>query len=168
MFGDYPAEYMASLREEERRRIQEERAYAVHAAKHGCGKCQAPIPWFKAGLPPAGGPFLSGQFKDRFWCNSCWTLYWDAHPEDLADEASRDVIAQEAAAIRMSRNSETLYNDDDGSRVFLTDRGTVVLSLALSPGCAPNEFDAARFQTLLRALQALDASRIQGFSMAVS
>lgn len=164
MFGDYPAEYMASLRSEERRRIEEERSYAIHAAKLGCGKCQAPIPWFKAGLPPAGGPFLSGQYKGRFWCNSCWTLYWDSHPEDLADEASRDVISQEAAAIRVSRDSETLYNDDEGSRVFLTPRGTVVISLALSSGCAPNEFDADRFQILLRALQALDASRIPGFS----
>lgn len=168
MFGDYPAEYMASLREEERRRIQEERAYAVHAAKKGCGKCQEPIPWFVAGHAPAGGPFLSGQYKGRFWCSSCWTLYWDAHPDELADEASRDVIAQEATAIRLKRNSELLFNDEDGSRVFLTERGTVVLSLAISPGHAPNEFDAARFQILLRALQALDASQIPGFSMAVS
>lgn len=168
MFGDYPAEYIASLRGEERRKIEEERSYAIHAAKKGCGKCLEPIPWFKSGQPPAGGPFMSGQYKGSFWCSSCWTLYWDAHPEELADEASRDIISQEASAIRLKRNSELLYNDDEGSRVFLTDQGTIVLSLALTPGCAPNEFDAARFQILLRALQALDASQIPGFAMAVS
>lgn len=162
MFTDY-AEYVASLSLEERHKVQEERAYALHAAQRGCGKCSAQIPWFVTGQPPAGEPFRTGQYKGRFWCSSCWTLYWDAHPHDLADEASRDYVAEEAAAIRLKRNSEMLYSDDEGSRAFLTERGTVVLSLALSPGCGPNEFDADRFQILIKALQAVAAGGIPGF-----
>lgn len=165
MFSDY-SEYVASLSIEERRKVQEERTYAIQAARKGCGKCQAQIPWIVSGQPPAGEPFKSGQYRGRYWCNACWTLYWDSHPEDLADEASREYVAQESAAIRLKNNSEMLHSDDDGTRVFLTERGTVVLSLALSPGCAPNEFDATRFQILIRALQALDATQIEGFSLA--
>lgn len=164
MFSSY-SDYVASLSLEERRREQEERNYTIQAARKGCGKCSAPIPWFTSGQPPAGEPFKSGQYKGRFWCADCWTLYWDTHQEDLADQASRDYVVQESAAIRLKKNSEMLYNDDDGSQVFLTERGTVVLNLAMSPGCAPNEFDAARFQILIRALQALETSGIMGFSL---
>jgi hypothetical protein len=164
MFSDY-GQYIASLSLEERRKVQEERDYAIAAARKGCGKCQAPIPWFLSGQPPAGEPFKNGQYKGRFWCSECWVLYWDSHPQDLTDEASRDYVAQEASAIRLRKNSEMLYNDDDGTRVFLTERGTVVLSIALAEGCAPNEFDPGRFALLLKALQALDASQIMGFSL---
>lgn len=165
MFADY-AEYIASLSLEERRKIQEERDYAVAAARKGCGKCEAPIPWFLSGQPPAGEPFKSGQYKGRFWCRECWILYWDSNPRDLADKEMRDYVAEEAAAIRLRKNSETLYNDDDGTRVFLTERGTIVVKIALAEGCAPNEFDPGRFATLLRALQAIDASQISGYSLA--
>lgn len=165
MFADY-AQYVASLTLEERAKLQEERDYAIQGARKGCGKCSAPIPWAISGQPPAGEPFRSGQHKGRFWCSDCWTLYWDGHPEGLADEATRDYISQQAATIRLKKNSEMLYNDDDGTRVFLTERGTVVFSLALSPGCSPNEFDADRFQVLLRALQAVDANQIAGFTLA--
>lgn len=165
MFSSY-SEYVSSLSLEGRRKEQEERNYAIQAAKKGCGKCSSPIPWFTRGQPPAGEPFKSGQYKGRFWCGDCWTLYWDTHQEELADQASRDYVVQESDAIRLKKDSEMLYSDDDGSRVFLTDRGTVVLSLALSPGCAPTEFDAARFQILIRALQALETSGIMGFSLA--
>lgn len=161
-FGDYAA-YVASLSLEERRKLQEEREYAIHAAKKGCGKCGAPIG--REGQAPGGAPFSTGPYKGRYVCMDCWTLHWDQHPEELADEMSREYVAQEAANIRLLKQKCEVLFEEGQTRVFLTERGTLVFSLGLSPGCAPNEFDPDRFQVLVRAMRKVDAAGMTGFCL---
>jgi len=68
----------------------------VAAANLGCGICGGTI------VDPVDGgdPFSGGPYQGRYWCASCWTLYYAEHPEHLADESTKKFIALEAAEIR--------------------------------------------------------------------
>lgn len=70
----------------------------IHAARRGCGGCGT-----KISMPPAGDPFSAGTHKDRYWCPDCWTLYYDEHPEHLADQETRLFVSKEALKIRQAR-----------------------------------------------------------------
>lgn len=132
-------------------------ATAISAAKKGCAQCGGPIR-----IPPSGDPFSSGGWRGRYLCADCWTLWWDEHPEDLADGASREYVSGQARHIRLRRGSELLFEENE-SRVFLTERGTLLFALKAQDGCAPDEFDPARFDLLLRALRAVDTKGVSGY-----
>ena len=111
---------------------------------------------------PATVPFQTGPFKGGFLCKECWVLYWDEHPEILADAASRQWVKLEARAIRVKRAgavSELLF-EEDGNRAYLTDRGTVLIDLKRLPFGGPDEYDAARFQILLKMAKAFEAKGV--------
>lgn len=75
----------------------------VRAAKLGCGVCGAALHRRES---PAGDPFSTGGYKGRYWCSDCWTLWYDEHPEHLADDESRQYIAKEAERIRSDRQKQ--------------------------------------------------------------
>lgn len=124
-------------------------AARIQAARLGCGMCRSPIP-----IRAASDPFSKGPFIGRFWCMDCWTLYWDEHPEHLADEESRAYVREDAKRIRLRRGSKLVY-EEGNDRVFRTAKGTLVFDLRTSRELAPNEFDPARLAVLERALKAL-------------
>lgn len=166
MFGDY-AEWVATLSIEDRRKEQQERERCIAAGRRGCAKCGGPIASWQ-GSVPGGEPFKSGPYKNRYWCRDCWMIHWHNHPEDLADDYTREWVGEQAATARLKKGGEVILKEEEGTQVFLTDRGTVLINVAFTPGCTPNEFDPDRFQTLLRIMQAIDALKIPGFSMAQS
>jgi hypothetical protein len=133
----------------------------LEAAKKGCGGCGGPVR-----IPPAGDPFSDGPQKGRYRCAECWTLWWDEHPGDLVDEETREYVAAEASKIRIRRahearikerhgmtlgQAEILFEDGE-SRVFLTERGTLLFSIDCPEHFSPDEFDPDRLRTLARAL----------------
>ena len=82
--------------------------------------------------------------------------------EILADAASRQWVKLEARAIRVKRagaGSELLF-EEDGNRAYLTDRGTVLIDLKRLPFGGPDEYDAARFQILLKMAKAFEAKGV--------
>ena len=126
------------------------------AARLGCPQCQGPIR-----MPPAGDPFSQGPNRGRYLCADCWTLYWDEHPEDLADDKSREYVREEAKQIRLKRGAEVLYEEGQ-SRVYLSSRGTIVFDIRSAVKTAENEFDPERFQMLVRAVKAVDG-KVPGY-----
>lgn len=126
------------------------------AAKLGCAQCQGPIR-----VPPAGDPFSQGPYRGRYLCADCWTLYWDEHPEDLADDASRQYVREEAKQIRLKRGAEVLYEEGQ-NRVYLSNRGTLVFDIRSAVQTAENEFDPERFQLLVRAVKAV-SGKVPGY-----
>lgn len=147
-----------------------ERCTSSKLAGWGCSLCDGPVR-----VPPAGPPFSSGPHKGRYWCGDCWTLYWAEHPGDLADEASRHYVYTQKRLIKMRREkkdrlesagklSEAIF-EDEGSHVFLTERGTFHFSLALPEGMAPDEYDASRFRMLIKAVRAI-AVKFPGYEEA--
>jgi len=111
---------------------------------------------------PATVPFQTGPYKGGFLCGECWVLYWDEHPEILADAASRQWVKAQARAILIKRagaGSELLF-EEDGNRAYLTDRGTVLIDLKRMPFGGPDEYDAARFQMLLKMAKAFEAKGV--------
>jgi hypothetical protein len=111
---------------------------------------------------PATVPFQTGQYKGGFFCRECWILYWDEHPEILADAASRQWVLVEARAIRVKRagaGSELLF-EEDGSRAYLTERGTVLIDLKRLQFGGPDEYDAGRFQILLKMAKAFQEKQV--------
>lgn len=111
---------------------------------------------------PATVPFQTGQYKGGFFCRDCWVLYWDEHPEILADVASRQWVKAEARSIQVKRTgsgSELLF-EEDGNRAYLTDRGTVLIDLKRMPFSGQDEYDGARFQILLRMAKAFEAKGV--------
>jgi hypothetical protein len=119
----------------------------LQAARLGCGMCSAAVR-----VPPAGEPFSSGPFIGRYWCGDCWTLYWDDHPDHLADEESRTYVREDAKRIRVRRGSKVLYEEGE-SRVYRTSKGTYVFDLRTGKDLAQNEVDAAGLEILIRALK---------------
>jgi hypothetical protein len=53
--------------------------------------------------------------------------------------------------------SEVLF-EDEGNRVFLTERGTFHFSIPFPEGVAPDEYDAERFRALIKAVRAVAAT----------
>ena len=114
---------------------------------------------------PATVPFQAGPYKGGFLCKECWIIYWDEHPEILAAAASRQWVKSEARAIRVKRagaGSELLF-EEDGSRAYLTERGTVLVDLKRLPFGGPDEYDPARFATLLKIAQACRDKEVPGY-----
>jgi hypothetical protein len=134
-------------------------AVKIACAKKGCAMC--------GGLvrnPPAGDPFSEGPYKGRYFCAECWTLFWDEHPSHLADEESRRYVAEEARQIRLRRGAEILYEEAQ-ARVYLSPRGTLIFDIRSAGTLEPNEFDPSRFQTMMRALQAI-SGKVAAFASA--
>ncbi len=129
------------------------------AAALGCGICGGVI------VDPINGgdPFSAGPYQGRYWCENDWTLYYDEHPEHLADEATRRFVRAEADQIRKSRGWELLYEEGD-HRAYLTERGTLLLKLAPREGYGAGEFHPDDFQLLLRALTEIDRKGVPGFT----
>jgi hypothetical protein len=114
---------------------------------------------------PATVPFQAGPYKGGFFCRECWVLYWDEHPELMADAASRQWAKMEARAIRVKRagaGSELLF-EEDGNRAYLTDRGTVLIDLKRLPFGGPDEYDGDRFRMLLKMAEAFRAKQVPGY-----
>ena len=115
---------------------------------------------------PTARPFSEGPHKGGFRCQSCWALYWDEHPELLANQESRRLVANQAREIRIKRaggeGSELLY-DDGENKAFLTARGTIVLALKRSTFDGPDEYDGERFKTLLKAIEAVYGKKVPGY-----
>lgn len=110
-----------------------------------------------------GEPFSSGPHRGRFWCMSCWVLYWSEHPDCLSDEMSRRQVAEEARLILLERKGlEVLFQEGDHT-IFLTDRGTLLFDLKPGQGMRAEEYDPERFAVLARALQAVDLKDIAGY-----
>ena len=127
------------------------------AARKYCCECNAEL------AKLFGEPFGSGPNQGRYRCGSCWTLYWADHPECLADDASRRLVAEEAKALQPERKGlEVLFKEGDHA-VFLTDRGTLLFDIRPSNGMRDGEYDPERFALLTRALQTIDTKDIQGY-----
>jgi len=60
---------------------------------------------------------------------------------------------------RAGAGSELLF-EEDGNRAYLTDRGTVLIDLKRLPFGGPDEYDAARFQILLKMAKAFEAKGV--------
>lgn len=131
----------------------------IAAAGLGCGICGGLIR-----TPPSSDPFSQGPYRGRYWCVDCWTLYWDEHPEHLADASSRRYNAEEAAKIRKNRGWEVLFEDGE-NRVYLTERGTIIILLEPKEGFGIGEYHPEQFQTLLRMIRELDQKQIYGFTL---
>lgn len=130
----------------------------------GCGVCRGAVR-----SNPRSDPFAAGPWRGRYLCSDCWVLYWCEHPEDLADEASRQSMNDEAKQIRFKRGSELLY-EDGANRVFLSARGTLILdiySTVSSKEHSSNEYDPERFQSLVKALQAING-KVPGYQATLS
>lgn len=129
------------------------------AATLGCGICGGPI------VDPINGgdPFSFGPYAGRYWDADCWTLYYDEHPEHLADEATRRFVKAEAEQIRKNRGWELLFEEGD-NRVYLTERGTLLFKLAAREGYGAGEYHPDDFQLLLRALTEVDHKGVPGFT----
>jgi hypothetical protein len=125
----------------------------INAARMGCAVCSAAVR-----VPPAGDPFSKGPYIGRYWCGDCWTLYWDEHPDHLADEESRNYVREEAKRIRLKRGSQIIFEEGE-NRVFRTAKGTIVFDFRTSKELALNEYDAPRMTILLRALKAIEAKK---------
>jgi hypothetical protein len=132
------------------------------AAALGCAECSGKIK-----NPPVGEPFSAGPWRGRYLCPDCWTIFYAEHPEHLADQESIDYCRKEAERIksdRLAEKGEILYQEN-GSKVVLTGRGTILFHLEPAPGRLQMEFDAERFALLLRSLQIVDSKNIMGFSL---
>ena len=131
--AESPAQYMAK----------------IGAARKGCAICAGALR-----IPPAGDPFSQGPYCGRYLCADCWTLYWAEHPEDLADEESRQYVREEARQIRLKRGAELLF-EEGTNRVYLSPRGTLVFDVHGCVETAPNEFDPERFQFVMKAFKTI-------------
>ena len=141
---------------------RESRELAIKAAMLGCAICGAPVR-----VPPAGDPFSSGPWRGRFLCADCWVLYYSEHTEHLADQATVTFIKKEAERIRLERASQgaEVIFQEGASSVVLTSNGTLAFNLERTEGRAPEEYDTARFELLLRALEAVHQAGVAGFSL---
>ena len=112
-----------------------------------CVKCGA-----KTQKTQSSRPFNEGPYKGGFLCQDCIILDWSDQPGIAADVATRKWLEEESRRIRLQRAGEgaKLVYDDGANRAYLTRRGTVVVDLARAPFGAPDEYDADRFQALMR------------------
>lgn len=114
-------------------------------------------------------PFKDGPFKGGYFCKDCWMIFWDEHPEVLADRKSREWVEREARSIRIKRagNGGELLFEEGESRAYLTPRGTVILDLKRLEFGGPDEYDSDRFQALVRMFREV-SKRVSGFSTETS
>lgn len=136
----------------------------VNAARLGCAQCSNPVR-----VPPAGDPFSGGPWRGRYLCAQCWVLYWDDHPEHLADVETRLYVAEESRQIRLKRIAEKaqLVFEQAGSRVFLTPRGTLFFDIRPTGGHGLEEYDPERFKALARAVLGVNG-KVPGYELAPS
>ena len=116
-----------------------------------CARCKAPI------SISGGAPFTDGPYKDGYWCDDCWTVHYDSHPEELADRATIEYIHLKAKEIRVKQQIglEVLF-EEGASKVYLTDRGTFMFAITpMDGGGASDEYDPGRLGVLQRALEAI-------------
>jgi hypothetical protein len=141
--------------------FRETPTYKVRAAAAalGCGICGGSI------VDPVegGDPFSAGPYLGRYWCSSCWTIYYSEHPEHLADDATRRLIGMEAAAIRKGRGWELVYEEGE-NKVYFTERGTLLLKLAPREGYGAGEYHPEDFQLLARIFAEIDRKGFAGFT----
>lgn len=123
----------------------------IMAAKKGCVQCCG-----RLRIPPAGPPFSGGPHVGRYLCADCWTLYYAAHPESLADDDTKAFITDEARKILLRRQASVLF-EEGPIRVFMSPRGTVVFEIKGSPDLAPFEFDSEKLAWLTKAVTAIQA-----------
>lgn len=92
-------------------------------------------------------------------------LDWSDQPGIAADAETRQWIEEESRRIRLQRAGEgsQLVYDDGANRAYLTRRGTVVVDLARAPFGAPDEYDADRFQSLMRLFEGVKDAEIDGY-----
>jgi hypothetical protein len=138
-----------------------EYAANIEAAALGCGLCGGHV---QTPSKMSSDPFSQGPYRGRYWCHDCWALYWDEHPECLADSASRRYNAEEATRIRKGRHWEILFEDGE-NHVYLTERGTIIILLEPKEGFGVGEYHPEQFQTLLRMIRELDQKQIYGFTL---
>jgi hypothetical protein len=93
----------------------------------------------------------------------CWTLYWDEHPEHLADDDSKKYVAEQARVIRLRKQASVLYQEEQ-CRVYVSARGTLIFELAADQEHPPHEFDAERFLMLLQAMESIQGKLPSGFA----
>ena len=124
-----------------------------------CAQCGAPVHRTPSSIPFKGGPHQGG-----FLCRECWILEWAENPDIAADTPTRQWFADEARRIRMRRagGASTLYQDGV-NKAYLTQRGTVLIDIARAPFGGPDEYDPARFQTLMRLFKVV-AEKVPGFA----
>jgi hypothetical protein len=75
-------------------------------------------------------------------------------------------VEEDAKKIRLARlrnGAETIYEDGE-NRVFLTDRGTILLDIQSTVPLQPLEFDPERFNALLKAIQAVKG-KVPGYEV---
>jgi hypothetical protein len=125
-----------------------------------CAQCGA-----KTKRAPDAMPFKEGKYKGGFLCEDCWVLYWEDNPDDVADANTRKWVEQRAREIRLKRAGDgaQLLHDEEGTRAYLTARGTVILDLRRSFG-GPDEFDPERFKSLIRAFRSV-AKEVEGYEI---
>lgn len=140
---------------------EDPRAYMtrIFAARMGCAQCGAAVR-----VPPAGDPFSEGPYRGRYWCAECWTLYWDEHPDHLADQESRQYVAEEAKQIRLKRGAQVLFEEGQ-SRVYLSKNGRLIFDIRSAREHAHNEYDVERFKALARAVKAIEG-KVPGYELA--
>lgn len=125
----------------------------IMAAKKGCGQCLG-----RLRIPPAAPPFSQGPNVGRYLCSDCWTLSWDEHPENLADQESRRYVAEDAARIRLRRKASVLFQEGL-STVYKSSRGTIVFDIRSKSELAPNEYDAEKLAILVKAVNEISGKR---------
>lgn len=114
---------------------------------------------------PAATPFKTGPWKGGFLCKDCWVLYWDEHPELIADASSRGWVAQQARSIRLKRvggGAELLF-EEGPNRAYLTERGTVIVDIERLQFGGPDEYDPARFAILMKIAKACHDKQVPGY-----
>lgn len=125
----------------------------IMSAKKGCSQCHG-----KIRIPPKAPPFAQGPHVGRYLCMDCWVLNWSMDPGALADEDTRKFVAGEAARIQLRRKAAVLFQDGD-LKIYQTNRGTLVFDIPAKAELAPNEFDKARLEALLKAVNAVSEKK---------
>lgn len=133
----------------------------IMAAKKGCGMCHG-----RLRVPPAAAPFAQGPNIGRYFCLDCWTLVWKSTPQDLADDQTRRFVNEESNRILLKRQASVIFQEGD-SRVYLSSRGTLVFDIRSKADLAPNEYDAAKIELLLRAINAIEEKKVEMIRVAV-
>lgn len=113
----------------------------------------------------SGEPFREGPLKGGFLCRECWILEWDENSWYLADESTREWIAEEASRIRDRRQMAEVIFSSGANVAHMTSRGTVRIFLEKPPHCSADEYDPDRLRMLQRALQQILKNMPEGWAL---